>query len=174
LLRIVWYNNSLKANSYYILTKGERNEDMDKTLKIAKEFTYDKIGGYRKGNPFTIAFVYPQSGEACIVKGGLNDVQKYVKENYPIAIINYQFFHKGQHRGYHSINGEKEGYYISFKKSAPSYRQQEYNSGFGYSAKQGHRCQVTVRHYENESGFKKELRRLPRCWMKELNPYVGA
>ena len=152
---------------------------MDKTLKIAKEFPYNKLGSYREANPFTIAFVYPQSGEACVVKGGLNDVQKYVEANYPIAIINYQFFHKGKHRGYYRFNGEKDGCHISFKKSAPSYRQQEYNGGFGYSAKQGHRCQVTVTCYEKGckkegKGFKKELRRLPRCWMKELDPYVGA
>jgi len=149
------------------------NEQL-KTLKIAKEFPYNKIGSYEAANPFTIAFVYPQSGEACVVKGGLNDVKKYIDANYPIAIINYTFFHKGTHRGYYSFNGEKNGCHITFKKSAPSYRRQE--GTFGYiPAKQGHRCQVIVTCYKSEgTGFKKELRRLPRCWMKELNPYVGA
>jgi hypothetical protein len=143
---------------------------MDKTLKIAKEFPYNKLGSYREANPFTIAFVYPQSGEACVVKGGLNDVKKYIDANYPIAIINYTFFAKGINRGYYRVNGEKKGYHISFKKSRPSYRKEE--GMWGHPAKQGHRCMVIIFGMGGNC-FEKEVRRLPRCWMKELNPYVG-
>jgi len=148
---------------------------MSKQLTVAKEFAYNKIGSFRNANPYTIAFVYPQVGEACVIKGGLNDVKKYAEKNYPIAIVKYTFFSKGKHRGYYRFNGEKDGYYIRFIKSAPSYKAQP--EEWGFPAKEGHRCQVSVSGpflsgVGRQEVFKKELRRLPRRWMKELNPYM--
>ena len=55
-------------------------------LPVKQEFKYEIIGCHRDVNPYTMAFVYPQKGKPFIVKGGLNDVEKYL-EDYTDKII---------------------------------------------------------------------------------------
>ena len=67
-----------------------------KKLPIKKEFVYDPIGSYRLSNPYTISFIYPQKGQAFIVKGGSNDIDNYLKEfakTMP-CIVHHTFYKK--------------------------------------------------------------------------------
>jgi hypothetical protein len=172
---------------------------MSEKLTMVKEFPYNKIGSYRLGNPFTIAFVYPRKGNGVIVKGGYNDVKSYIKKEYPVSLVYFNMY--GRTNGFHntakcrtiirvfgvpermnSWGRMRDNYCISIKKSRPSYRAIENieDEWMSRKAVKGHRCLVRV--YEsfiNQGGasdeklvFEKELRRLPRCWMKELNPFV--
>lgn len=122
-------------------------------LQVRKEFPYNKIGSFRKVNPFCLAFVYPESSkdDPFIIKGGLNDIEKFLSE-YPFPFIAYYslWYHKKQRgywksnikyliitRNFKKVNGKSflfEGFVITFKRK-----------------------------------IIKKLNRVPRKWIKELD-----
>ena len=122
-------------------------------LQVRKEFPYNKIGSFRKVNPFCIVFVYPESSkdDPFVVKGGLNDVENFLlKYSFPF-IANYSlWFHKKQ-RGYWKSNIKNLSIRRNFKKVNGKIYLYE---GF------------VITFYGQ---IIKKLNRVPRKWIKELN-----
>jgi len=145
-------------------------------LKVRKEFEYNQIGSFRNVNPYTIFWVYPKTGEAYIVKGGLNDVESFVDSHQRVpAIIHYQYFRHGSSRGGFKFTGN----ILSNIKINIS----QFNH-YGKSDRAREKCSIRVYKvqplhfsYERNSYSSKELifekivKRIPRGWIKELNPY---
>lgn len=122
-------------------------------LEVRKEFPYNKIGSFRKVNPFCIAFVYPKSSmdDSFIIKGGLNDVKNFLSE-YPFPfIVRYTLWKNGRQRGYWSSNIKYLSILRNFKNVNGKF--------FLYEGM--------------KIIFKKEvikkLNRVPRKWIKELD-----
>ena len=122
-------------------------------LEVRKEFPYNKIGSYRKVNPFCIAFVYPKSSmdDSFIIKGGLNDIKNFLCE-YPFPFIAYYSLWKNQHqRGYWESNIK----YLTISRKYKNVNERTYlYEGF----------MITF----NRKVIKK-LNRVPRKWIKELD-----
>lgn len=122
-------------------------------LEVRKEFPYNKIGSYRKVNPFCIAFVYPKSSmdDSFIIKGGLNDIEIFLSK-YPFPFITYYSLWKNQHqRGYWKSN-------IKYLIISRNYK----------------KVNETVYIYEEaliiyKGEVIKKLNRVPRKWIKELD-----
>jgi hypothetical protein len=72
-------------------------------LPVLADFYYDKIGSFRTGNPFTIAFCYTSPRfhrlESFVVKGGANDVQTYLRDQlgFPM-LVHLTFWRHGRGR----------------------------------------------------------------------------
>jgi len=75
-------------------------------LEILKEFEWNKIGSYSNMNPFTIVFCYPMNGKHYVVKGGANDVQKYLKQIKIPTFTNTTFWKHGESRNHWEFEGE--------------------------------------------------------------------
>jgi hypothetical protein len=66
------------------------------------EFKYDKVGSFKDGNPFTLAFCRTFRQGNILVKGGFHNVKAEVSKLGP-ALVSYRFFHNGRSRGYNRI-----------------------------------------------------------------------
>lgn len=56
--------------------------------------------------PYSIAFVTTQDNKKYIVKGMSEEVEDYIKSNFPInSLINYSFWKDGKSRSYWKFNG---------------------------------------------------------------------
>ena len=77
-------------------------------MKVRKTFDYDPQYSWKRGNPFTITFIYPKSSldSKFIVKGGCKDVENFL-DLYKIPFIGYKsFWYRGSTRGYWFTNIE--------------------------------------------------------------------
>lgn len=135
---------------------------MPNTLRIQKEFPYDRINSFRNGNPYIIKFIYPSEGKPFIVKGGSRDVDKYINENVSVpAIINVTWWHHGKHRSMwrgHLIN-------ISVRKPVLCPDKNWKYSQFGYEI-------MAAKSNTFKYELIKKVRKMPRCWLKELNGFI--
>ena len=123
-------------------------------LPVRKEFEYQPVGSWGDGNPFTIAFVYPKNEKAFAVKGGLNDVKRYIKGLHIPCIVHYPFFRNESVR-FTSI--EVYGLKPEFRVFVESSRWPIDKQFMSYG----------------KPVFQKKVRHLPRGWMKELDPFVA-
>jgi hypothetical protein len=126
------------------------------SMEVKKEFVYDPKGCWAQANPYTMAFVYPRDGAPYIVKGGMKDVEPFLKntEKSP-AIIHYTFWHYTiARRVIETINCGK----VSIARKG--------------SAKHGvweiSIADKGVSPYIIIAG----MRKLPRKWIKELDEYI--
>lgn len=128
-------------------------------MKKMKEITfeYDRIRSWKDGNPFTIAFVYPQKSKPFVLKGGCNDVEFFLRnELKEPAIVNKTYWYRGSHRGSTIIynNSNKDIYFCKDEDGKFTLK-------------------MFIR--ENNNVFMqiiKTVKRIPRKWMKELNEFV--
>lgn len=128
-----------------------------KKLPVKKEFDYNPIGSYRDVNPYDVAFCYPHPlyHRPFIVKGGHNDINKYLKKlNIPM-VVHHTFYKGTRHRRIIELYGIEKGLRISknynFAGSDPSERYKLGKYGGDVLA---------------------EFKRIPRRWIRELNLYV--
>lgn len=86
-----------------------------KELKVLAEFSYNPIGSYRLGNPYTIAYCYtnpiykPAVDGEFIVKGGNIHVEEYIKKLHIPLLVFRTFWRYKMTRGGnpHFINFDK-------------------------------------------------------------------
>lgn len=129
-----------------------------------KQFTelifneYNKIGSFINGNPYTISFIYPKDSDPFVVKGGSNDVEMYLRDFNKIKIPYVKhdtYWRHGTHRRRVTIenlgNGIK-GYVSGINKKRTGYFEIILNRSF-------------------QRIFRKEVKRIPRKWIKELDQF---
>lgn len=135
-------------------------------MNIKKEFDYNPIGSYRKGNPYTIAFCYPYPlyAKSFIVKGGIKDVVKFLRSQKLPMIVHYSMWRHGITRGYVDVIGFDKKYSFYITKSWSSRKTKE------------KRNWELIATYSKNGRFKREIlaefKRVPRKWLKELNPFI--
>jgi len=141
---------------------------MNTELPVKKEFDYNIIGSWKNGNPFTIFYVYPKDDAPFIIKGGANDVKKWMDKYNTPCIYYYAYFHKGVHRGGWCSNiknvtdGDVNLYFSNEYKPRTTRDYGEYRTG-----------KIKIEVYKNnERIFIKKVRRIPRSWIKELDKYI--
>lgn len=123
-------------------------------MKILKEFPYNKIGSFTNNNPFTISFIYTKSKpKGFIVKGGLNDVKKFLKDNITEPYIEHRScWRHGGHRTWIRFENFKSKIYIY--DIYPSTGKKKYS-------------QIKV----DYTNIVAEFKRFPRKWIKQLDPF---
>ncbi len=120
-------------------------------------FSYKPANGFREQdspqNPFTIAFCYPRFKDPFVLKGGWVDVEKFLLEKKEPMMAHITFWWKKSHRTLIRAYNLTENV--------------QFDEGGKLSGKRW-------RIYVYKNGEKKTLatiRRIPRKWLKELNPY---
>jgi len=113
------------------------------------------------GNLFSMTFVYPKPpNEAFLVKGGVKDIEYFLKKkmtNIPAVLHHIIFLTNGRkHKFCELLNMGK----LRIRREKPS--KFTWNRRFYYIIQLG---APKVLHI-------KEFRRIPRGWIKELDPYV--
>ncbi len=126
-----------------------------KKLKVVLDSPYTIIGSYTRVNPYTIAFVYHPAGNGVVLKGGLNNVEVAIEKRKGPALVNYTMWHHGKHRSFWRLKNVVDVHleFTFIKDNIKKY-------GRPYVIK--HRDGSVI----------KKLRRIPRCWIKELNAYI--
>ena len=120
-------------------------------IEIRKEFEYNPIGSYSgfHPNPYTILFCYPKNEKPFIVKGGLIDCENEIDEIKTPIIIHATYFHKGKTR--------RNIEFKNFKFSVYCHKPFENGYELKYFDKTGNLFII------------KEIKRMPRKWIKELD-----
>ncbi len=126
-----------------------------KKLKVALDLPYTKIGSFRNRDPYTIAFVYHPAGHGVVLKGGLNMIEVELKSKKTPALVNMTFWYHGRHRSYWTLKNVPD-VHLSFTFIKDNIKK------YG-------RPYVIL---DNKGNVIKKLRRVPRCWIKELNKYI--
>ena len=128
-------------------------------MEVRKEFEYSPLNCWSQSNPYTLAFVYPKDDTPYVVKGGLRDVEAYLKSNEPKpAIIHYTHFHGKTHR--RIIETINCGKVLILRKGSTTFNWV---------------WEIQVADY-GIGPYKviAKIRKLPRKWIKELDPYVST
>lgn len=136
---------------------------MTQNIPVRKEFPYSKIGSWSRADGYTIAFVYPKGDTPFVVKGGMQDVKRYIEskgfiyERRQAAIIYYAIFCRGSTRTITDIIGLKNDTFALIKHINKSSKR---------------KCYSLIVYVDNQVVVNKPLRRPPRCWMRELNQFI--
>lgn len=115
-------------------------------VKYNSSKIYTIIGSYRNGNPYSIYFIYPKDESPFIIKGGANDLEKWIERYKTPAIVHITYWKHGfSRRVIQIINVDRNIY--TYKKKG--------------------KWLVSL-----NGEVIKTIKRIPRKWMKELNPFV--
>ena len=125
-------------------------------------FPYDRVGSYRNGNPFVIAFCYCKNGEKFVVKGGHSVVDPYL-QNYPVPMIVHRTIWNNKHSRFTagvSGRGWPSGSVFIIRN-------------FKRADKRGWTFKFFI---HPSASFRAEFsrRRLPRRWMREFNEITAG
>lgn len=156
-----WSDDGVPPNT--ILDKGKKNSvpKGSTSMEVKAEFKYNPIGSFKHSNPFCIAFVYPSKRKSFILKGGIKDIEMWLSTFKEPAIIHRTFwFHRVCRVSIEVINttvpimiADKE-WYKELWESAKVDKKKNVALVADYK-------EVIV-----------AMKRLPRKWIKELNPYI--
>ncbi len=131
------------------------------TLKVKKEFEWNKIGSYKHGNPYSIIWAYPRNGEPYIIKGGANDCQNYIRALQEPIMYYTSYWKNGRQRGRWGVVGIKTHIYFH-RRSKKKINNSPTNHSWDIR-KEGM--------FDNSSNHILYLRRVPRKWLKELDQF---
>ncbi|OGM09285.1 hypothetical protein A2Z67_05080 [Candidatus Woesebacteria bacterium RBG_13_36_22] len=131
---------------------------MLKEIVFAYQPTPNLWGSNQPMSPFTIAFCYTPKGDPFVVKGGWIDVEKYIKELKEPLLVHTTFWWRKSHRTLIKTYNLTETIYFEERKSM---------SSFAYKPQ----WKIFVQK-DAEKKILATVRRMPRKWMKELNPYI--
>jgi len=157
-------------NSTAILDKEffEKVVDDGNKEKFKEEILSDS---YVKAGPFTIAYFYPKYGEPFIIKDKFRAIFEYCRGIPLAAIVHMRTYEKRGLRKYYIVTGIKgeitnnrmliQDYIIHIKEDKKTHR---YNLNVTRNNERAWAIPANV--------FSKKLRRIPRRWMRELDPYV--
>jgi len=142
-----------------ILESEEEISSCDRIAEIKDGIKLEEViipVHYTRKGPFTIAYVYSRDGAAFIIRDKWMAIYEYFK-TYPYpAIVHTKVYHKIGAKVKHSVIGCCNLYKISIVKNIKTHR---YNLKVYYSN-------------FSELFFEKEFRRMPRGWIRELDPFV--
>lgn len=167
---------------------------------VRADMEWKKVGSWKTRDPYTIAFVFPKSASPYIAKGGLNDVEKWIKTNeLRPSIVHYVMFHKapaplviggvtfnfssklpGSRRNISFINFNPK-YIIYMSQQTKDYSEDGYRTFLGFfrkhftltvSEKVGQTSRLGYGRHHSVEVFSKSLRQVPHGWIKELNPFI--
>lgn len=130
--------------------------ELSKFVQTKKEAT-DGLSKWYVCDAYAIAFVYPKVGEPTVVKGMYEQLKDYVKQNFPIALVNLTLWKNGNSRGYWYFNSN-DGFTRSIGKISSKRSLQ-------YSPK-GYRRGYNIRIGGNNT---LHFRRMPKKWLKEFD-----
>jgi hypothetical protein len=157
---------------------------MKRFLPVKKEFPYDAMGSFVDGNPYTISFVYPQSGEPFVLKGGCNDVRReYILINEPAIIHETYWFHGHSRLNVKLLNLPKIDIFAKkdligdeFEGITKKIKWIIYEKDFNLGGPAGAYQLVQRSCYRGTSSGKYTIvlamRRLPRKWIRELDRFT--
>lgn len=140
-----------------------------KDLPVKQEFEYNPIRSFSTGNAYDVAFCYPHPlyHRPFMVKGGHQDIRKYLKKlNIPM-IAHHTLYYKGRHRRIFGLYGIDSDIYIT--------RKYVYDNGISADKLKITNKKYELYHLGNTSFERKvlaEFKRVPRRWIRELNLYV--
>lgn len=140
-----------------------------KKLPILADFHYDRIGSWRTGNPFSIAFCYTNTKYSrvneFIIKGGARDVARELKHLYFPMIVFQTYW-------WHGISRHLNPSFKNFKG---------YTKTGNYPHVNGlHPWKINHRHFYKyyEIRFMQKvwmtIRRIPRKWLPEYDLMIEA
>lgn len=122
-------------------------------MKVVKEFPYSRIRSFTDLNPYTICFVYTQNEpKGFVVKGGVNDVNEFLKSTNESRMEFRTFWYHGKSRGHVQF----ENFTVDF-------------ICWDFDKKIKH---IKYRHPTEGRKILKSVKRIPRRWMKELDQFV--
>jgi len=141
---------------------------MGKQYPVRREFSYSRIGSWSNGNPYTIMTVFPQWGYPFVLKGGIKEINAYIKSWGRLCFTIRSYWHHGKTRGYESFKNVPRGFSIhignrgclSTRRSKPGNQNHYYDLWVARESMFGEKRKVI---------FEKTLRRLPQCWPKEID-----
>ena len=141
---------------------NDKFKKVDKKVDRLMEVSITASQGLHKG-PFTIAYVYPREGVAYMIKGKFSAVYNYYDLLDSPSIVHLRIYAKNRVSNSYRVTGIKKENQFS-----RSYRININRNNLT------HRYILNVTSYDSRTVFlRKEMRRVPRGWIKELNPYVG-
>ena len=125
-------------------------------LKVLKEFDYSPINSWSLANPFCIAYCYTPT-DKFVIKGGSRDVKSYIRNIGEPMMVYISFWKDHIDRGLWSFENIITPIFIQ-QISTVSNKNKHY--------------QISVRTGLGKYQCIKKIRRIPRKWMVELNPYI--
>ena len=146
-------------------------------LEVKKEFTYDPYGSFSLKSPYAIAFVYPKNSNPFIVQGGKKDIENYLSSEFKEpAIVHYHTYEKGIEKTIYKVINVHG---LRIRITSPSWPYQNRRSylypmgrrGNIYPVRNVKRAKMSIE-VNGSLTFKKEFRRVPRKWIKEINPFI--
>jgi len=137
---------------------------MKKELPVLADFDYDRVGSFRYGNPYVIAFCYPKSentykGKGFVLKGGIKKVENRIHQiGFPMIVF-LTFWRHGRCRW------APQGRFYNFKDFSVAQKKPFWTSD------QTRKNKDTGREYIRRSALfyngrvVKKMRRVPRKWI---------
>ena len=131
------------------------------TLKVEKEFEWQKFGSFRRGDPYTIAFCYGIEGEKYVLKGSAMAIEKHLNKRIKPVFVNLSFWHHKHSRNFWRLYGvnARNKFYIS--RISKSDRIKYGTSGF--------ECFF---YNKGEKVILQRYRKLPQAFPKEIKRFI--
>lgn len=136
-----------------------------KDLPVREDFAYSPRGSYRNFNPYDVAFCYPHPlyDRPFILKGGHQDIRKYLKKMNIPMIVHHTFYKKGNRRIVYEFYCVEKGIQIQKRYNfSPETKKYLYSRYF----------ELTLFNFTNPKKVLAKFKRVPRRWIRELNLYV--
>jgi hypothetical protein len=131
-------------------------------IDIKAEFKYNPIGSWKRGDPFTIAFIYPSKSKPFILKGGVNDIEKWLKGFKEPAIIHRSYWKRGKSRkSVEVVNTLASVFIIDRTWYTELWEQKNIDPKKKWAF------------IVDKNNVIVAMKRVPRKWIKELNPYIS-
>ena len=137
----------------------------DKFKKVIRLMEVSITSSTLGTGPFTIAYIYPREGAAYIIKGKYSEIYNYCTIIDVPSIIHMRMYAKSRVSNLYRVTGIRRDNLV-------------YSTG-NFFRININRNNLTYRYILNVTSYdslvvylRKEMRRIPRGWIKELNPYV--
>jgi hypothetical protein len=136
--------------------------------EVKATWIYNPIGSFKRGDPFTITFVYPSNSKPFILKGGHKDIERWLLTYGEPCIIHNTYWHRAKSRSSITVKNFKvpiliaeQSWYSELWKKENISKRKKWAFIVDKSHFFAHTPKVVV-----------AMKRLPRKWIKELNPYI--
>lgn len=135
--------------SHYNITVRLHSFSM-KTINLSHQ--WNKAKSYKDNNPYAVTFVFAKNGTRYVIKGGVSDNEKYLKDNEGVCFIRHVLYKKGVPCALSgTVFGVKAGLIGRISQMEGGFRM------FGYDP--------------NGTTFSKNLRRFPQRFPDEFQHY---
>jgi hypothetical protein len=154
-------------------------------MEVKYEFPYNPRRSFKDDNPFAIVFVYTQKGASYIIKGGILDIENEYKNICIPAIVHETYWHHSRHRAsirllnLPNINiCKRKGFQSLFSRLGIDAHKNwivflSTGSVFDVDVVREPSGSTVTDETGSFSRLIVTLRRLPRKWIKELDPFIA-